>query len=61
MLNKKDIDYFVNELARQKSFWDRLGGKPNFKDKTILDFGLVMEPRVWILQKIILKKLLELI
>ena len=39
MLNKKDIDYFVNELARQKSFWDRLGGKPNFKDKTILDFG----------------------
>ena len=38
MLNKKDIDYFVNELARQKSFWDRLGGKPNFKDKTIKCF-----------------------
>ena len=39
MLNKKDIDYFTNELTRQKNFWDRLGGKPNFKDKTVLDFG----------------------
>ena len=39
MLEKEHIKYFKNELYRQKSFWDRLGGKPSFKDKTVLDFG----------------------
>ena len=39
MFAKKDLDYFNSELNRQKYFWDRMGGKPDFKNKTILDFG----------------------
>ena len=39
MLSKKDLDYFKNELSRQKYFWERMGGQPDFKNKTILDFG----------------------
>ena len=39
MFSKKDSDYFNNELGRQKYFWDRMGGKPDFNDKTVLDFG----------------------
>ena len=39
MFDKKDLDYFSSELSRQKYFWDRMGGKPDFNNKTILDFG----------------------
>jgi len=41
MLNndKESLYYFNNELNRHEYFWERLGGKPNFEGKTILDFG----------------------
>jgi len=39
MLNKKDIDYFNFGKLENKKFWKRLGGKPNLKDKSVLDFG----------------------
>ncbi len=39
MVIKKDLDYFNDELSRQKYFWERMGGRPDFKNKTILDFG----------------------
>ncbi len=39
MLEKKDIDYFNYGKFENVKFWRRLGGKPNFKDKNILDFG----------------------
>ncbi len=39
MLTKKYLDYFNSELSRQKYFWDRMGGKPDLNNKTVLDFG----------------------
>ncbi len=34
-----DQNYFNNELKRTNYFWSRFGDQPDFKDKTILDFG----------------------
>ena len=39
MLNKKDIDYFNFGKLENEKFWRRLGGKPDLKNKTVLDFG----------------------
>ena len=39
MLNKKDINYFNFGKLENKKFWKRLGGKPNLKGKSVLDFG----------------------
>jgi SAM-dependent methyltransferase len=39
MLKKFYIDYFNNKKNENIKFWRRLGGKPNLKDKSILDFG----------------------
>ena len=39
MLTKENIDYFNYQKIENKKFWARLGGKPNFKGKKVLDFG----------------------
>ena len=39
MLTKENIDYLNFQKIENKKFWKRLGGMPDFKDKTILDFG----------------------
>ena len=39
MLTKENIDYLNLQKIENKKFWKRLGGMPDFKDKTILDFG----------------------
>ena len=39
MLTKQNIDYFNNQKFENKKFWKRLGGKPNFENKKVLDFG----------------------
>ena len=39
MLEKKDIEYFNNGFSENEKFWRRLREKPNFKNKSILDFG----------------------
>ena len=39
MLNKKDIDYFNFGKIENEKFWRRLGGKPDLKNKSVLDFG----------------------
>jgi 2-polyprenyl-3-methyl-5-hydroxy-6-metoxy-1,4-benzoquinol methylase len=39
MINQKDISYFNSQFLENKKFWKRLGGKPNFEKKTVLDFG----------------------
>ena len=39
MLETSDINYFNYGKVENEKFWRRLGGKPNFKDKSILDFG----------------------
>ena len=39
MLTKDNIDYFNNQKFENKKFWRRLGGKPNFENKKVLDFG----------------------
>ena len=41
MLNKKDINinYFNHGKIENERFWKRLGGKPNLKNKSVLDFG----------------------
>ena len=39
MLTKRNIDYFNLGKSENKKFWERLGGKPNFENKTVLDFG----------------------
>ena len=38
-MKSKDQNYFDNEVKRTSYFWSRFGNQPNFKDKTILDFG----------------------
>ena len=39
MLNSEDINYFNYGKIENEKFWRRLGGKPNFENKSILDFG----------------------
>jgi len=39
MFKKKDLDYFNYGIIENKKFWRRLGGKPDFENKSILDFG----------------------
>ena len=39
MLSKEDLDYFNYGSIENKKFWKRLKGRPNFKNKSILDFG----------------------
>ena len=39
MLSKKDLDYFNHGSIENKKFWKRLGEKPDFENKSILDFG----------------------
>ena len=39
MLEKKHTKYFESGTIENKKFWDRLGGKPNFSEKSVLDFG----------------------
>ena len=39
MLDKKDLDYFNHGKLENEKFWRRLGGKPNLKEKNVLDFG----------------------
>ena len=39
MLDKKELDYFEYGKIENKKFWKRLGGKPDLKNKSILDFG----------------------
>ncbi len=38
-MNSKDQIYFNNEVKRTSYFWSRFSNRPDFKDKTILDFG----------------------
>ena len=39
MLKNEDINYFNNGDIENKKFWRRIGSKPNFKNKKVLDFG----------------------
>mgnify|MGYP001360126830 CR=1 FL=1 len=39
MLDKSDLDYFNYSRSENVKFWRRLEDKPNFKNKTVLDFG----------------------
>ena len=39
MLEKNDLDYFNYSRAENIKFWKRLKQKPDFKNKTVLDFG----------------------
>ena len=39
MLNREDVKYFNYGKIENEKFWRRLGGKPNFENKSILDFG----------------------
>ena len=39
MLDPKDLNYFNYGKIENKKFWRRLGGEPNFDNKSILDFG----------------------
>ena len=39
MLKEKDLTYFKNGEIENIKFWKRLGSRPDFKDKKILDFG----------------------
>ena len=39
MLLREDINYFNRGFKENEKFWERLGEKPEFKDKSILDFG----------------------
>lgn len=39
MLNKEDLDYFNYGNIENKKFWKRLKERPDFKNKSILDFG----------------------
>ena len=39
MLDKKDIKYFNIGKYENIKFWKRLGGKPDLKEKKVLDFG----------------------
>ena len=39
MLDKNQINYFNYQKVENKKFWKRLGGSPDMKGKTVLDFG----------------------
>ena len=39
MLEKHHLDYFNLGKKENEKFWRRLNEKPDFKDKTVLDFG----------------------
>ena len=39
MLKEEDLTYFKNGEIENIKFWKRLGSRPDFKDKKILDFG----------------------
>ena len=39
MLEKNDLDYFNYSRSENIKFWKRLKQKPDFKNKTVLDFG----------------------
>ena len=39
MLSKENLDYFNYGSVENKKFWKRLNGKPDFENKSILDFG----------------------
>ena len=39
MLKSENINYFKHGKIENIKFWKRLGSKPDFKDKRILDFG----------------------
>lgn len=39
MLSREDLNYFKFGNVENKKFWKRLRGKPDFKDKSVLDFG----------------------
>ncbi len=39
MLKKNFVEYFISRKIENKRFWKRLGGEPNLKNKSILDFG----------------------
>ena len=39
MLTKSNLEYFNYQKVENKKFWKRLGGKPDFRGKTVLDFG----------------------
>ena len=39
MLTQENINYFNHQKIENKKFWERLGGKPNFEGKKVLDFG----------------------
>ena len=39
MINQKDVSYFNFQSIENTKFWKRLGDKPNFKEKSVLDFG----------------------
>lgn len=39
MLSKEDLDYFNYGNIENQKFWARLNGRPDFKSKSILDFG----------------------
>ena len=39
MMKKKDQEYFKYGIIENAKFWKRLGGKPYFANRKILDFG----------------------
>ncbi len=39
MIEKRDLEYFDRGKIENEKFWRRFGHQPDFKDKTILDFG----------------------
>lgn len=39
MLSIEDLDYFNYGNIENKKFWKRLNGRPDFENKSILDFG----------------------
>jgi len=39
MLSVEDLDYFNYGNIENKKFWKRLNGRPDFENKSILDFG----------------------
>jgi len=39
MLSEEDLNYFNYGNIENKKFWKRLKGRPDFKNKSILDFG----------------------
>ncbi len=39
MMKLHDLKYFEHGKIENKKFWKRLGSKPDFKNKKVLDFG----------------------